>query len=481
MNTDELFVDGHKLPHPLSKEEVFELIQKVNRGSKEARDKLISHNIRLVLYEVTNKFQNVNYDKKDLVSIGNIGLLKAIDTYDLSKEFEFATYAARCIDNEILMFLRKLKKDQNIDSLDRVIFHDKDGSEIRLEDKLSDNSDLVEDHENKITNNIIREVINELPERDKKIIMLHFGFYNDKVYTQSEIADMFNISQSYVSRLIQKIVKKIGKILESKGVIELHSKQEKIKRKEKQIEMKKLQTIYEYFKNYTRDQINEMLTRLTEEERTLITARYGENLDNPVSTKLTKEQTDKFYGTLVPKMKKLLSNPTGERRKQRQKKEIIQQSEVAEPTSAILETSPSHSSIPAQIEGELMNSSLGFKKQTITSASNNNSEMTKEDYTKMLALLRTPTFTQMMEILSVKESVIISLKLGYINGKYFSTESIAQFLGIEEAEIAETTKKVLLLYKESINSFIDNAITSTTSQTGQEKILLMNSQNIRNP
>ena len=136
MNTDELFIEGHKLPQPLSKEEVYKLIQEANEGSKEARDKLVTHNIRFVLYEVTNKFQKVDYDKKDLVSIGNLGLIKAINTYDLSKGFEFATYATRCIDNEILMFLRKLKKEQAVDSIDRVIFQDKDGSEMKLGDKL---------------------------------------------------------------------------------------------------------------------------------------------------------------------------------------------------------------------------------------------------------------------------------------------------------------------------------------------------------
>ena len=106
MNTDELFIDSHKLPQSLPKEEVYKLIKEANKGAKEARDKLVTHNIRLVLYEVTNKFQNVDYDKKDLVSIGNIGLLKAINTYDLSKGFEFATYAIKCINNEIVTFLK---------------------------------------------------------------------------------------------------------------------------------------------------------------------------------------------------------------------------------------------------------------------------------------------------------------------------------------------------------------------------------------
>ena len=106
MNTDELFVDSHELPWPLSKEETYKLIQEANEGSKEARDKLVTYNIRLVIYEVIHKFKNVDYDKKDLVSIGNIGLLKAINTYDLSKGFEFSTYAIKCINNEIVTFLK---------------------------------------------------------------------------------------------------------------------------------------------------------------------------------------------------------------------------------------------------------------------------------------------------------------------------------------------------------------------------------------
>ncbi len=179
MNTDELFIDGNKLPKPLSEDELHSLIQHSKDGSKEARDKIIIHNIKLVLYEVTSKFQNVDYDKKDLVSIGNIGLVKAIDTYDISKVIKFSTYAIRCIDNEILSFLRKLKKSNNVDSLDTAVFYNEDGSEIKIEDQISDDTDLVDDNETAETLKIIREVVKDLPERDREIIMLHFGFYND--------------------------------------------------------------------------------------------------------------------------------------------------------------------------------------------------------------------------------------------------------------------------------------------------------------
>jgi len=481
MNNDELFIED-KLPLPLSKEEVSKLFQETNEGSKEARDKLIIHNIRLVLYLVTSKFKNVNYDKKDLVSIGNIGLIKAIDSYDLSKGFEFTTYASRCINNEILGFLKKLKKDQSIDSIDSVMFYNKDGQEMKLEDKLSDDNDLVEDYVNEETHKIIREVVKELPNnRDKEIIMLYFGFYDDKTYTQKEIADKFNICRAYVSRIVKKVVKKVGKILESKEVIELHSKQKKVKKKEPQEEMKKLQTIYEYFNNYTREQINVMLTKLTEEERALVTARYGEDLNNSSTAKLTRAQTDKFYGTLVPTMKKLLANPNEERkqRKPKQKKENIQKAAVEKTTSVIKETPAYQSIITEQIEKEVI-TTKSKPIQSVTKIQNDNGEISKEDYIKMSKLLRTPTFTQMMGTLSVKESVIISLKLGYIDGKYFSTESIAQFLEIEETEVIETTKKILLVYKESINNFLDTAIEIVTKETEQERVLPKNPQNTRN-
>ena len=462
MYDDELFID--KLPKSLSKEELQILIKQAKDGSKEARDKLITHNIRLVLYEINTKFKNVNYDKKDLVSIGNLGLVKAVDTYDLSKKFEFSTYAARCIDNEILMFLRKIKKDSrvNINSLNDIIFDGKDGSEIKLEDQLSDDRDLVEECENAEIYKAIREIVKDLPGRDREIIRLHFGFYNDKIYTQNEIANKFHLNQVRVSRIIAKNVKQIGEILDSKGLIELRSIKHNL-RKESEEEMKKLQTIYEYFKEYTKEQVDEMLTKLTEKERELVMIRYGEDLNNPVSTKLTKEQTDKFYGSLVPKMKRLLSNLTKEikPRKSRQKEEKIQQ--VVEQTQVeednIVETE--------QVEEELITSTESQEKP-LEVTSSNNKEMTKEDYIKVLELLRTLSFTQMMNSLSVKEAVIISLRLGYIDGKYFSTESISEFLGIEPIEVIETTKKVLLVYKDNINSLIDNLVEIVTEKSLQK-------------
>ena len=223
MNTDELFIDANKLPKPLSKSQTYELLDKVKQGDEEAKKIIAEHNIRLVLYEVTTRFRYVEYDKKDLVSIGNIGLIKAITTFDKSRKVEFSAYTARCIDNEILMFLRKIKKDQNVDSLNKQIKHDKEGRELKIEDIISDTSNIIEDYEKNITYKTIQEIIKKLPNRDKEIIILRFGFYNNEVHTQEEIANMMSISRSYVSRLIAKIVKRIGQELKKNGIIELRT------------------------------------------------------------------------------------------------------------------------------------------------------------------------------------------------------------------------------------------------------------------
>lgn len=499
MNTDELFIDANKLPKPLPKSQVNELLDKVKQGDENAIKMIIEHNIRLVLYEVNNRFKSVEYDKKDLVSIGNVGLMKAVTTFDKSKKVEFATYATRCIDNEILMFLRKLKKDQKVDSFDKTITHDKEGKELKIEDTISDETDIVEDYEKNITYKIIREIVKELPDRDREIIMLHFGFYNNEVHTQKEIADMMSISQSYVSRLITKIVKKIGIQLQNCGVIETTRRtnkktvkinkstvqlptttqivdipaQKNIETREISIEKssidveernfrkmrgKKLQTIYEYLKGYTREEIDAMLSKLTEEEISLVKLRYGDDLDNPVaSSTWGKEETNKFYGSLIPKMKRLLSNPDGKRKRNVKK---IQNISNENNQSSIF--SKEQQKVEEVTQSELISQKVENPKSNLPQTT---SEIEKDDYLKILELMRTPSFGEMLKSLTPKEAVIICLKLGYVDEKYFTTESIAGFLGIETSEVIETTKKVLLVYKENINQYIDKAVDIATGSS----------------
>lgn len=224
MNMYNLFIDGAKLPNTLTKTQLYEFLAKAEQGDEEAIKIVAEHNLRLVLYRVTNKFKYVSYDKRDLFSVGNIGLMKAIRTFDKSKNIEFVTYAAKCIDNEILMFLRKLKKEQNVVSLDEAVASDKDGKELKVEAIISSGIDIIGDYERDIICGIIREIVDELPDRDREMTKLYFGFYNNKRYTQREIASLMFISQGHVSRTISKIVKKIGKRLQEMGIIELNSK-----------------------------------------------------------------------------------------------------------------------------------------------------------------------------------------------------------------------------------------------------------------
>lgn len=231
MYTCELFISGSDIPNALSKQEIYELLQKMKCGDEKAREILILHSIRLVLYQVFNRFKTVNYDKRELVSIGNLGLMKAIETFDISKNIEFSTYATKCINNEILMFLRKLKKYQNMDSLDKIIWYGNDGHDLKLEDIIYDENDMTEKYIHDEEYRIIRQTVNDLPERDKKIIMMYFGFYDDKIYSQKEIADEMSISRAYVSSLISKNVDRIRKKLQRNGIIELRKKADYQKQK----------------------------------------------------------------------------------------------------------------------------------------------------------------------------------------------------------------------------------------------------------
>ena len=227
INMDEIFIDRNELPKTLSKDEVYQLLEKIQQGDELAKIKLAEHNIRLVLYEVTGRFKTVEYDKKELVDIGTVGLMQAIKTFDLSKKVEFSTYAIRCIDNEILMFLRKLKKYESIDSLDRIINVDKEGNEFKVEDIISDNTNIEEQYVDNETYRIIRQIVENLSGRDKEIIMLYYGFYNDRVYNQSEIANKFNISQPQISKLIKRIVSQLKEQLKQKGIIDLKVERQK--------------------------------------------------------------------------------------------------------------------------------------------------------------------------------------------------------------------------------------------------------------
>ena len=198
---------------PLSKEEETKYIIKNMQGDLNARNKLIEHNLRLVVF-LAKKFDNTTFDLEDLVSIGTIGLIKGVKTYKLDKNIKLATYVSRCISNEILMFLRKNKRTITEVSLEDTLNYDNEGNALSLEDVLGTEIDIVDkDFQSKNDRELLEKEISKLPKRDKEIMIMRYGLYNQKDYTQKEIADKLNISQSYISRIEKKVIKRIKYLL----------------------------------------------------------------------------------------------------------------------------------------------------------------------------------------------------------------------------------------------------------------------------
>lgn len=199
----------------LNKKQLTECFKKYNAGDMQAREKIIKHNIRLVLYRVNTKFSNFPFDAEEMFSIGLIGLIKSVDNFDVEKNIQFATYATRCIDNEILMYARKENKHINISNLEEPLTMDYDGNELKVEDILEDtNVTFVEDYEVKEEVNILMYLLEQLKERDKTIITSYYGICGRKNHTQQEIAEELGLSQSHVARKIQTITKKLGILYE---------------------------------------------------------------------------------------------------------------------------------------------------------------------------------------------------------------------------------------------------------------------------
>lgn len=202
-----------KLPEPLSKEmEEYYLIRSTD-GDITARDKLIEHNLRLVVF-LAKKYENTKVDLEDLVSIGTIGLIKGIKTYSMDNNIKLATYASRCIDNEILMYLRKNKKIKTEVSFDESLSFDMDGNELHLEDILGTDPDIVtRGLEENLNKRIVIDEINKLPPRDREIIVLRYGLLNGQEMTQKDVAELLGISQSYISRIEKKVIRRIKNVV----------------------------------------------------------------------------------------------------------------------------------------------------------------------------------------------------------------------------------------------------------------------------
>lgn len=199
------------LPTPLKKEEEARLIERLELGDDQARNKLIEHNLRLVAY-IARRFENTGIYIEDLISIGTIGLIKAVGTYQPAKSIKLATYASRCIENEILMYLRKISNQKTELSFDEPLNTDWDGNELLLSDILGTDEDLVvQPLEADVDRQLLHQAMDRLDRRERQIITLRFGLDGRRECTQKEVADMLGISQSYISRLEKRIISRLKK------------------------------------------------------------------------------------------------------------------------------------------------------------------------------------------------------------------------------------------------------------------------------
>ncbi|MGN0771239.1 MAG: RNA polymerase sporulation sigma factor SigE [Christensenellales bacterium] len=202
---------GEVLPNPLDSEDELKTVEKLMNGDEEARKKLIEHNLRLVIY-IAKKFDNTGIDIEDLISVGTIGLIKAVNSFKMDKQIKLATYASRCIENEILMYLRKSVKSRGDVSLDEPLNVDWDGNTLLLSDVLGTDSDVVSQNvDEEADRDILRKSLDVLSPRERQIIKMRFGILGTQKKTQKEIADMMGISQSYISRLEKKVMGKLKK------------------------------------------------------------------------------------------------------------------------------------------------------------------------------------------------------------------------------------------------------------------------------
>ncbi|MDE6021021.1 MAG: RNA polymerase sporulation sigma factor SigE [Ruminococcus sp.] len=203
------------LPPPLTRTEEAEIFTQLSKGDPKARETLIVHNLRLVVY-IAKKFESTGIGMEDLVSIGSIGLIKAVNTFCPEKKIKLATYASRCIENEILMFLRKTAQHKSEVSIDEPLNIDWDGNELLLSDILGTDEDIVSRNiESEAERDMLRQAVSGLQPREREIMEMRFGFIDGHERTQKEVAEAIGISQSYISRLEKKIIRKLRTKLEA--------------------------------------------------------------------------------------------------------------------------------------------------------------------------------------------------------------------------------------------------------------------------
>ncbi len=536
-----------------------EIIKRMNKGDKSAKEQLINSNLRLVV-SIAKRFVNRGLSLMDLIQEGNLGLLTAVEKYDINRGYKFSTYAYYWIKQKIIRGIYNSGKSVRIPvylhakyakfqkqvreletKIQRTPTVEEIASYLKISisdvtklmqsqlDTLSINSMTSDDEKHElgdfvlvseenieeqvISSSLTKEIDNLLEKCnlrpiEKDIIKLRYGINTEKPLTLEEIGDLYNVTRERIRQIEAQAFKKLRRSRYIKGFADYmdhpnealeqiskfrqiyannsKSTMIKLKKEKEEANMPKLKPIYQNFTDYTKEEIDLVISQLPQADQQLITLRYGSDLENPISGILTKKQITNFYSNLFPKIKRrlqanreVLNNDIQSSEKMEEESEVLPSPiEEKEPNINIQSVKEEKAQVLPieEIQPNIQHSEIK-EKETKQNFQKLNEEqksetLTKEDCVKILELLKTPSFGQMMNVLTVKEATIISLKLGYVDGKCFSTQSIANFLGIEEEEIRETTKKVLLLYKENINAFLDKIITIAYDNDGPKKILI---------
>ena len=317
--TGENLTNRKKNTKSMTQEEINHLFKLMKSGNFEARQRLIEGNMKLVPYRVYNNYNNVNHDKDELISIGYFGLIKAVDNYDPTKGLALSTFAIKCIDNEINMFLRKFKKVQTDISLEHPIKIKQKGDELRVEDFLSDDFDIEEEYINAETAFRIREIVKKLPPLESEIISLHYGFNNGKIYTLAEIAAKTNFHRSTVIRHLTNAKSKIKKELENQDQQKSRDLTSSNQDASANIEYKLSETkphgktFYELLSDFSKEDVDNVVKGLSEENKSIIMQRYREGLDSHPTKYLDNEIKKRFYVVLSNVKRKLTAMANGKK------------------------------------------------------------------------------------------------------------------------------------------------------------------------
>lgn len=310
-----------EFPKALDKEVQLQYFKRLNSGEIELREVLITHNLRIVTDVISKKFNYSALDKEELLQIGFIGLINAVDNYDYTKNIGFYAFAYKCVYNAILVYLRNMGEERNHLSLDGTAYHNEDGKDVTLSDILPDKkTNILAMLENREFKNRLNELVNSISKpRNKEIISKIFGF-GYPVQTQIDLASEYGISRAQIYNILKDFLKSATRTLVSEGFIEIkkdrehelgldivpsYYREDKIKRTKSG---RKIKTIYDNF-NYSHDKVNAVMDMLSEEEKSLIEARWGLDLENPVITAKGNDYQKIDYRIkkfILPKMDKML-------------------------------------------------------------------------------------------------------------------------------------------------------------------------------